>query len=543
MAMRGLSVERSRKARRGSTCGDAGMTMRCVCVSAVVTATAAMLSGCGADDGAVTFGGLAGAPASDMAGAGGTGSGTGGSGGVATGGAPGGQTGGVAGTATGGSGGSLGGGSGGLLSGGTGGATTGGTGGSLTGGTGGQVAGGTGGSLTGGTGGNLTGGTGGELTGGTGGAQTGGSGGTGGDEAYPCNGDTSGYNAVAIQSGNTWTVTNGGSTVYTGSDMESAMVAAYNSLSGGRSSKQSVLIDGSGDISASSQVRIPSYTIVNVCGTINVTGSASGSDRSPMYARGATDIEIPHLTLTGNAQYGMFFRDVSNLHLGNIHINGTGGLGIRIDSHGSNDRNSARNITIDYVHVENTGGHGVEFYGVDGIEIGTVVARSTADCGLILNDSINANIGLVDAVDAAYVSTGYAAFRTANTNGRYADGSYPTNIRLGELRATGGGRGFFCVSASGGVQIDNFTIDQTGGDPSIFIENCYNVTLASSSGSGTLIGGRAYIGHNSGNGDPSRDVTFQNITLQSGARIEQNSATCGLNNVAINVTGGTVDMC
>jgi hypothetical protein len=234
---------------------------------------------------------------------------------------------------------------------------------------------------------------------------------------------------------------------------------------------------------------------------------------------------------------------VSNLHLGNITINGTGGLGIRIDSNGSWNRNNASNITLDYVHVENTGGHGVEFYGADGIDIGTVVARSTGDCGLILNNSINADIELVDAVDAAYIGTGYAAFRTANTNGRYDDGSYPTNIFLRELRATGGGRGFFCVSASGGVQIDNFVIDHVGGSPAIFIENCYNVTLASQSGSGQVMGGRVYIGHNSGNGDPSRDVTFQNITLSDGAYIEQNSATCGLNNTAINVTGGTVDMC
>jgi hypothetical protein len=55
--------------------------------------------------------------------------------------------------------------------------------------------------------------------------------------------------------------------------------------------------------------------------------------------------------------------------------------------------------------------------------------------------------------------------------------------------------------------------------------------------------GRVYIGHNDGNGDPSRDVTFQNITLSDGAHIEQNGATCGLNNVAVNVTGGDVDMC
>jgi len=58
---------------------------------------------------------------------------------------------------------------------------------------------------------------------------TGGDPGTGGSNTgdYPCNGDTSGYNAVATLSGSTWTVQNGGSTVYTGNDMESAMVPAY----------------------------------------------------------------------------------------------------------------------------------------------------------------------------------------------------------------------------------------------------------------------------------------------------------------------------
>jgi hypothetical protein len=241
----------------------------------------------------------------------------------------------------------------------------------------------------------------------------------------------------------------------------------------------------------------------------------------------------------------MFFRDVSNLHLGDIHIDGTAGLGIRIDSHGSNDRNNTTNIVIEHVHVENTGGHGVELYGADGIEIGTVVARRTGDCGLILNNSINANIGLVDAVDAAHIGTGYAAFRTANTNGRYDDGSYPTNIRLGELRASGAaaGRGFFCVSGSGGVEIEQFTIDGVGGDPAIFIENCYNVTMATASGAGSLVGGRAYLGHNGGNGDASRDVTIQNVTLSGGATVDSNSATCGRNNQAINVSGGSVDVC
>ena len=362
---------------------------------------------------------------------------------------------------------------------------------------------------------------------------------------YPCDGGTAGYDVVVTGGGNDWTITGTGGDASITTGLQSAIESAYGRLSGSAGNNATLLVQGDGTVDASAQLRMPSYMLLNVCGTVDVTGTASGSDRSPFYARDRTDIQIPNLTLTGNAQYGMFFRDVSNLHLGDIHIDGTGGLGIRIDSHGSNDRNNTTNITIDHVHVENTGGHGVELYGADGVEIGTVVARSTGDCGLILNDSINATIGLVDAVDAAHVGTGYAAFRTANDNGRYDDGSYPTNIRLGELRASGAaaGRGFFCVSRSGGVEIERFTVDVVGGDPAIFIENCYNVTVASASGSGALIGGRAYIGHNSGNGDASRDVTFQNITLSGGATVESNGATCGRNNQAINVTGGSVDVC
>ena len=107
-------------------------------------------------------------------------------------------------------------------------------------------------------------------------------------------------------------------------------MGAYGRISGSAGNNGTVLVQGDGTIDASSQLKMPSYMLLNICGTVDVTGSATGSDRSPFYARDRTDIQIPHLTLTGNAQYGMFFRDVSNLHLGDIYINGTGGLGIRI---------------------------------------------------------------------------------------------------------------------------------------------------------------------------------------------------------------------
>lgn len=413
----------------------------------------------------------------------------------------------------------------------------------------GGVDGGGGGSSGGGqTGGGQT-GSGGSASGGES-SEGDGSGGSGGTSSaladqYPCDGTTTGYDVVVTGEGNNWTIVGGGNEQNVSSGMADALIAGYGRLSGSASKKAKMLVQGDGSVDANAQLKMPSYMVLNICGTIDVTGSASSSDRSPLYARDRSDIDIPHVTITGNAQYGMFFRDVSNLHIGEVHIDGTGGLGIRIDSNGSNDRNKAKNIKIDAALIENTGGHGIEFYGVDGIEIGTVTVRRSGDCGLILNRSINANIGLVDAVDAAHIGKGYAAFRTANNNGQYDDGSHPTNIRLGELRASGSnaGRGFFCVTSSGGLEIEKFTIDGVGGDPAIFIENCHNVKMASSSGAGKLIGGRAYIGHNTENGPAASDVLFQNITLSAGARLESSSATCGNGNQAVNVTGGTVDIC
>jgi len=508
----------------------------------VAVGVAALALGCGGEDdpigGRASTGGV-GTGGTSMGGASTGGVGTGGSatggatsGGAATGGlATGGATSG--GAATGGSG------TGGMATGGiaTGGAATGGT------GTGGVTTGGTatGGTATGGaqTGGASTGGaqTGGTPTGGTeaggsptGGAAAGGSGtGGGGDEWFPCDGSTEGYDATAIQSGGTWTVTAGGSTRYTGADMAAAMSAAYGALSSGRTTKESVLIQGSGDVSADAQIRIPAYTIVNLCGTLNVTGTASQSDRSPFYARGATDIDIPHATLTGNPQYGMFFRQVSRLHLGQLAFRlggASSGIGVRIDNNPSGGGAFVTDVTIDYVYAEATGSHGVETYGVDGFTLGRFDGVDTGECGVLLNMSVNAEIGAVHCENCG-AGTGYAAFRMANRNGRIGD-AYPTNVHVGEVYARGGGRGVFCVSESGGAVIDRVDLADTGSN-AILLENCYNVTIAAESGrvegpGDVRIAARDEFAN-------SADITLSNLTLVDTAL---NESPCGVNTVLAN---------
>jgi len=339
----------------------------------------------------------------------------------------------------------------------------------------------------------------------------GGGGGGGGGGGTECGAGT--FHAEVFASGGGWTARTGGNTVYSGGNLRDAMQAAVNSLTPGRTVKQRVVVWDAGSISAGSRVSLPSFTTLDVCGTIQVTGSGSG-DQAPVYARGVTDVEVQHLSLTGSPLYGIFMRNVSNVVLGQIDLRLSSGLGIRIDNHGDRSVRS-RNIRIDDVYVEGTSNHGVETYGVDGLTIGTVVARDTGFAGLLLNDTINAEVGLVDAVGAG-TGTGYAAFRMANRNGRIG-GGYPTNIHVGEVRAQGGGRGIFCVSESGGAVIDRVTIAQTGGN-AMLIENCYNVRIAAQGGSVTgpgdiRIAARSEFPN-------TADVTLENLTVTNSAVTE-----------------------
>lgn len=345
------------------------------------------------------------------------------------------------------------------------------------------------------------------------------------------------FHAEAVLSGSTWTARNGSSTVYTGTGMLSAMQAAVNSLSAGRTGKQRVVVRGSGSMSAGSRLSLPSYTVLDVCGTINVTGSGSG-DQAPVYSRGTRDVEIQHLTVTGSPLYGIFMRNVENLTLGQIDLRLSGGLGVRIDNHGGDRAVKVRNVRIDNVYVQGASNQGVETYGVDGLTVGTVTARNVGYSGLLLNDTINATIGTVDAENTG-AGTGYAAFRMANRNGRIGS-SYPTNIRVGNVIARGGGRGIFCVSESGGAVIDRVTISNTGNN-SILLENCYNVTIAAASGT-VSGGGEVRIAARS-EFPLSSNITLQNLTV-SNTNITQNPCG-GANNVVRNVTrvNSTLNWC
>lgn len=321
---------------------------------------------------------------------------------------------------------------------------------------------------------------------------------------------TGAFTAEVVKSGATWIARRGSRVAYTGTDMLAAMTAGLSLLDSGRDQKQRVVIRGSGEMAANTRLRVGSFTTLDVCGTITVTG-AGASDHAPIYARGATDIEIQHLTVVGTPIYGIFMRNVDNVTLRQVSLDlqGTGHIGVRIDNHGGDRSVKSTGLRIGDVRVTNATGHGVETYGIDGVTIGTVTVRNVGGSGLLLNDSINADVGIVDAIGAG-TGSGYAALRFANANGRI-NGGYPSNVHVQKVIAHGGGRGIFCVSQSGGAVIDEIEISGTASH-SILIENCYGVHIGAIGG--TVDGpGRIRLAARS-EFPNNRDVTIENLTVR-----------------------------
>lgn len=105
------------------------------------------------------------------------------------------------------------------------------------------------------------------------------------------------------------------------------------------------------------------------------------------------------------------------------------------------------------------------------------------ECGLLLQKTTNAQVGLVQG-DNAGAGTGYATLRFANQNGMLSDGNYETNVFIDRVVSTGGGRGIFCVSESGGAEIGTVELSNNENN-AVLIENCYNVAIKG----GTVQGG------------------------------------------------------
>lgn len=339
------------------------------------------------------------------------------------------------------------------------------------------------------------------------------------------NGECGEGTANAVVSGGPGNYQVNGSAV--GGNYYNAIMSALNSLTPNRSRQESVSVRANGDIGTNS-INIPSNTVFEVCGTINV-GNVAG--RGSIRATNVNNVSIPFLSMTGSPYFGMEFWGVNNLHLGQLDLRFSGGLGIRFER----DRPASSNVRMDYIYVSGTNNHGVETWNVDGLEIGTVIARDVANTGLLLNNTRNATVGLVDGDNVA-AGTGYATMRFANTAGQ-VNGNYPSNIYVEKVVARGGGRGIFCVSQSGGIEINTIELSNNGGN-SILIENCYNVKI----NSGTINGGGELRIAARTEFANTRDVTISNVTITN-ASVRETPCGDNVNWVNVSVQGGVYNVC
>jgi hypothetical protein len=271
-----------------------------------------------------------------------------------------------------------------------------------------------------------------------------------------------------------FTTTYHGQTVYQGELYITAIWEAIGALDPNRTGQEKVSVMASAWI-GDNAIDLPSHTAFEVCGTMDV-GHAPG--KGAVQAIGATDVSIPHMNMRGNPYFGMRFADVHGLHLGDIDMNLSAGLGIRFER----DLPGSTDVRMDDVYVSGASSHAVETWNIDGFEIGRVTARDVGESGLLIQNSTDGWVGTVDGSNVG-TGTGYATFRMANNNGQEADGGYDTNIWVDNVISRGGGRGVFCVSQSGGVVIENVDLADNGNN-SILIENCYNVSIRGGSVNG-----------------------------------------------------------
>ncbi|WP_419704747.1 right-handed parallel beta-helix repeat-containing protein [Promicromonospora sp. NFX87] len=264
-----------------------------------------------------------------------------------------------------------------------------------------------------------------------------------------------------------FTATYRGRTVYQGQYYINAIWEALGALSPNRTSQEKVSVMASAWI-GNNTINLPSHTSFEVCGTLD-TGYVAG--RGAIQAVGVEDVSIPYLRMTGAPYFGLRFADVHGLHLGQIDMRMTGGIGIRFER----DLPGSTNVRMDSVYASGMPGHAIETWHINGLTIGTVTARNVGESGLLIQGTSNATIGTVDGDNVA-TGTGYATFRMANANG--------PNITVNRVKSRGGGRGVFCVSNSRGARINSVDLASNGNN-SILIENCSDITIAG----GTVNGG------------------------------------------------------
>ncbi|WP_087713955.1 RICIN domain-containing protein [Natronolimnobius baerhuensis] len=277
-------------------------------------------------------------------------------------------------------------------------------------------------------------------------------------------------------------------TVYSGTDYRKAIQTAVDSLSEGRTEKETVLVTASGTLGPAedlTQIELPSYTILDVQGTIYVEDTGDQPMVIPIRAFDEEAIEIPRLTVRGNPRFGIWIQDTDDIRLGDIDIrfSDTDGFdyywevdapgwpptsfdpdasreeiladpgwvgsffeAVRIDARARDDPTS--DIFISSVYVEGGRHHAVETYDAERVVIDQVIGVDMEGSAVILNETENAAVNNVVGENPES-PTWYATFRCANGC---------ENVSVGQVVSRDAPRGIHLTTDSNEITIGEVNI-------------------------------------------------------------------------------------
>jgi hypothetical protein len=262
-------------------------------------------------------------------------------------------------------------------------------------------------------------------------------------------------------SGSTWTGKVDGVTKYTGNDL----TAAGNACVGAMSSGTLRIYNGG---TATGSINLKSNVKVDGWGN-TITGNFGGG---VIRARNSSATGAINVNIAGSPWFGMYFQTCSGQNFSGV--NGTGGILMRIDNcaggGGSNFSGGSPRCTA-------SGSHGVETYGINSVSLIDVTATDRGHCGVLLNNSTNSTIRTVSGTRCG-TGTGYAAFRTANTNlgpttvttvnandrcGRvFYSTTNSQNTTISTINASGNQNGIWFGSVSRNVRVNGGTVTGNG---------------------------------------------------------------------------------
>ncbi|MDJ1433257.1 RICIN domain-containing protein [Halostagnicola sp. A-GB9-2] len=277
-------------------------------------------------------------------------------------------------------------------------------------------------------------------------------------------------------------------TVYSGEEYVEAIQTAVDSLSEDRTVKERVLVTASGTIGPVdelTQIVLPSYTILDVAGTIRVEDDGDQPLVIPIRAFDEEEIEIPRLTITGNPRFAVWLQDSNSIKLGDIDIrfddtdgfvnywevdepdwpptsfdpdasraeilNDPGWVGdffeaVRIDARAREDL--ASDVFISSVYVEGGRHHAVETYDVERVVVDQVIGVDMGGSAVILNETENAVVNSVVGENPES-PTWYATFRCANGC---------ENVSVGQVVSRDAPRGMHLTTESNEITVGEVNI-------------------------------------------------------------------------------------